>query len=322
MVIAPFLIWWGQLAASPNANPKPAIGAAFAEWFKPGWPTKYNLATGPPWFVWMLWCFNVAYVILRVGGDFVSKLVSRKGDSSVMAAPLNNSSKKDVSVAKSEYTTRQWLIGGAALITVLFVLQFAVRVLDALRFNLRPGTFVARGPFVSFMPDYFVVYVVAFGLGTYSGPAGWDVLARLPSGKAYWFLACGGVWWTVLGWVPNVVLHSVMSMQYGVGPFVGTWFLRTFVEQSFAVVWSAGLLILFREAFNARPSWFGGQVIGAAYGAYIFHYLFISLFARAFMAVLAPSAVINAACIAGPVVVSSFTVAAAVRAIPGMNRIL
>jgi hypothetical protein len=108
------------------------------------------------------------------------------------------------------------------------------------------------------------------------------------------------------------------------GPFMGSWLLRTFVEQSFCVIWSAGLLVLFREAFNIQPKWLGRQIINGAYGAYIIHPPIIILFARAVMGLdaIAPSAVINAAVISLPVVVCAWTVAAAVRAIPGFDRVL
>ncbi|WIA20459.1 hypothetical protein OEZ85_004866 [Tetradesmus obliquus] len=336
MIIAPFNIWW----VKHTTDPKATMGQAFAEWFAPGWPTKYVLPTGPPWFIWMLWCFNVAYVIIKVMVDSAvgKKLLQavckacRKGDDAAAALPQQGNDKKEAagSAAKPaapscvEYTTKQWLVGGAVLTFVLFVLMFATRVLDMLAFNLRPAVFVSQGPFVAFMPDYFVVYVVAFGLGIYSGPASWNVLARMPSGYAAWWLSISGIWWVLGGLIPNILLLRQMSLQFGMGAFMGSWMLRTFVEQSFCVVWSAGLLVLFREAFNIQPKWLGRQIINGAYGAYIIHPPIIILFARAVMGLdaLAPSAVINAAVISLPVVVCAWAVAATVRAIPGFDRVL
>jgi hypothetical protein len=338
MVIAPFNIWW----VKHTTNPAATIGQAYKEWFAPGWPTKYVLPTGPPWFIWMLWCFNVAYVIIKVmvdspiGKQVVGKLTQmccRKGvivpgDDAAAAAQQGDSKKEAGSAGKgassAEYTTKQWLVGGAVLTMVLFTLMYATRVLDMLAFDLRPAVFVSQGPFVAFMPDYFVVYVVAFALGIYSGPSSWNVLARLPSGYACWWLSFSGIWWALAGWIPNVLLLSRMSLQFGMGPFMGSWMLRTFVEQSFCVVWSAGLLVLFRESFNVQPKWLGRQLINGAYGAYIIHPPIIILFARAVMGLdaIVPSAVVNAAVISLPVVVCAWAVAAAVRAIPGFDRVL
>eukprot|EP00882_Tetradesmus_deserticola_P001577 GHRQ01001701.1.p1 GENE.GHRQ01001701.1~~GHRQ01001701.1.p1 ORF type:complete len:291 (-),score=92.83 GHRQ01001701.1:1130-2002(-) len=290
----------------------------------------------------MLWCFNVAYVIIKVmvespvGKQVAGKLLqvcSRKGGSvpgDDAATAQQAGGKKDaessgkVLTISAEYTTKQWVVGGSVLICVLFTLMYATRVLDMLAFNVRPAVFISRGPFVAFMPDYFVVYVIAFTLGIYSGPASWNVLARLPSGYACWWLTIGGIWWVLAGWVPNVLLLNRMSMQFGIGPFLGSWLLRTFVEQSFCVVWSAGLIVLFRDAFNIQPKWLGRHIVNGAYGAYIIHPLMITLFARALMGLdaVAPSAVVNAALISPLVVVSAWLVAALVRAIPGLDRVL
>jgi hypothetical protein len=53
-----------------------------------------------------------------------------------------------------------------------------------------------------------------------------------------------------------------------------------FLEMAFGVVWGAGWLVLFRELFNAKPKKFGSIVIGAAYGVYLIHPIFITLYAR------------------------------------------
>lgn len=224
----------------------------------------------------------------------------------------------------TEYTARQWVIGGAIIILILTSLAYATRVLDFMVWKLKPAEFVRIPPLVAFMPDFFVVYVVAFGLGIFSGPAGWNVLARLPSGYAPWFLVLGGVWWLQAGWVVNVALFSYMSGQRGIVLFCLTNLVRTFVEQSFCVVWSAGLLILFRQAFNVKPNWFGGQIIGAAYGTYIVHQVMITIFARIVMPIAAAftSHLLTAAVISGPVVFSAWGVAIALRFLPGAKRVL
>ncbi|GBF89937.1 hypothetical protein Rsub_02641 [Raphidocelis subcapitata] len=323
LLAPPLINWWNDLAkAAPGVTP--SLGAAFANWLKPGWPTTYVLPTGPPWFIWMLWCFDAVYVVTRAARESsLGRAISRRaralagGDPAASALP-----RRAAPPTGGQYTTREMLSCGAALTAVMFVLCYTVRMVDALIFGLRPMTFVSRGPFVSFMPDYFVVYIVAFALGTHSGPGRWDVLNRLPSGWAGWCLAAGGVWWTLLGWVPNIVLHPAMAMQRGDGAFLLSWFLRTFVEQSFCVVWSIGLIVLFRDAFNARPGKWGSQIIGAAYAVYIVHPLIIMLYARALMPITFTSFVINAAAISAPVTITSWLVGAGLKNIPGAHRVL
>jgi glucan biosynthesis protein C len=312
-LVPPFTMYWNDLAAGKPGD----IGNAFRVWFKPGWPTTYVLPTGPPWFVWMLWCFNVAYVILaRLAAlpparALFSRLPRAK-DSSGSLPML-------AAVGLGHYSARQTAIGAAAITCAFTGLQYAVRMLNNFAFDVKPASFISRGPFVAFMPDFFVVYVVAFGLGIYATPR---ALNRLPAGWAGWCLSGAGVWWLLAGWIPNITLHGVMAAQAGAGPFAGAWLLRTFVEQSFCVAWSLGLIVLFRDAFNARPNALGRQVIGAAYGAYLVHPILILFFARAAMGLAAPSYVVNAAAIAAPVAVCSWLVAAALRAIPGADRVL
>jgi hypothetical protein len=199
---------------------------------------------------------------------------------------------------------------------------YGVRMLDTFVFGIRPTVFVQRGPFVSFMPDYLPVYGAAFVLGVYAGPSGWDVLARLPAAWGPWCLWTGGVWWLLGGWLLNVTLHSWMSMQRGAAAFALTWLLRTFVEQSFCVFWSLGLLVLFRQAYNVKPGWAGRQFINGAYGAYLVHLPLVYVFARFFMPFPFPSAVVNATIIAPMAVAAAWLVACLLRAIPGADRVL
>jgi hypothetical protein len=52
----PFILWWNEMAKNPAASPGPVLLAQFRAWLKPGWPSTYNLATGPVsslrFFVW------------------------------------------------------------------------------------------------------------------------------------------------------------------------------------------------------------------------------------------------------------------------------
>eukprot|EP00775_Hariotina_reticulata_P012003 gene12003-12147_t len=322
MLFAPFLIWWNKRAVDPSAS----IAEAFQGWFKPGWPTTYVLPTGPPWFIWMLWCFNVAYAVLAIllqpVLDAVQRIRSRRRSSIDGSDDFSAQQLPKVDREMYYYSRKQWMKWGFIIIMVLFAVQYGTRMLDMFVFNFRPGTFIKYGPFVSFMPDYFPVYVVAFGLGTFSGPSKWNVLVRLPKDMAWWWLGAAGVWWVQVGWLPNVVLNSAMAMKWGEEAFVATWLLRTFVEQSFCVVWSAGLLVLFRECFNTKPGKVWSKIVNAAYGAYIVHPVVIALFTRAIAPVAFATSVCSAVAISGPVVFTTWVVAIAARAIPWADRVL
>lgn len=212
-----------------------------------------------------------------------------------------------------------------ALTVLLSTLSYAVRLFDWLIFDLRPQQFVQRGPFVSFMPDYTVVYAVAFGMGAHSGPRRWNVLARLPSAATAWLLACGGMVWLLLGWLPGVALFALLAGQRGVAAGLGMWAFRTVVEQAFAVTWSAGLLLLFRDAFNAPPKgWLGRAAINGAYGAYIIHPMLVTLLAWGTMSAARalPSSVVTATILLLPVTIGSWALAVCLRLLPGADRVL
>eukprot|EP00878_Enallax_costatus_P008625 GHUV01009018.1.p1 GENE.GHUV01009018.1~~GHUV01009018.1.p1 ORF type:complete len:183 (+),score=18.88 GHUV01009018.1:306-854(+) len=86
---------------------------------------------------------------------------------------------------------------------------------------------------------------------------------------------------------------------------------------AWAVVWYVGLVILFRDHVNIMHNRFWRKVVGAAYGVYIIHPLFIVLFAKALMPFQSNSYVINALAI-GPMVV----VAIAAKQSPGVDWVL
>ena len=47
----PFILFWNEMAKNPAADPAATLAAQFRLWLQPGWPSKYNLATGPVSFV-------------------------------------------------------------------------------------------------------------------------------------------------------------------------------------------------------------------------------------------------------------------------------
>lgn len=280
-------------------------------------PLSLPFLPAQPWFVWMLWCFNVAYALLKASSNIQCLALPcwLKGSSSSQTLPQRNR-------FQQEFSNREMIQHGGVLTAILFVLCFAARMLDRFVFGVNPLQFVQRGPFVSFMPDLFPTYVVAFALGIYSGPASWNVLARLPDKWGSWGLWVGGCWWLWAGWLLNLALRPAMVMQRGVVGFVLSWALRTFVEQSFCVVWSIGLLVVFRMAYNVKPGLIGTRLVTGAYGAYLVHPVVLILFARVLMAYSLPSAVVNAAVIALPSVVTSWLLAIMLRMLPGADHVL
>ena len=205
-------------------------------------------------------------------------------------------------------------------------MQYVTRMIDAFAFDMKPSVFVQKGPFVQFMPDYLVVYMIAFGLGTFSGPrsscaATADLLKRLPRWGG-WCLAVGGIWWLQAGWLPNTVMHSMLAGAKGGGVMAAVWIMRTFVEQSFCVIWSSGLLMWFRDFLNKKPNTFGEIINGAAYAAFLIHWPIVQLYAASLISFWYPSATVNAAAISVPVVVTAFLLGAGLKAIPGAHRIL
>jgi hypothetical protein len=287
----------------------------------------------------MLWCFNVAYVILKWAASCEWLALPILGCCGVRdTAPHASKARQQPHASGGgkaarggggggapsalAFSTPQMLWGAASLALAFFGTCFGARMLDHFVFGVRPFQFVQRGPFVSFMPDLFPTYAIAFVLGVYSGPGGLNMLARLPDGWASWGLWVGGCWWLWAGWLLNITLRPLMAGQRGVPAFVLSWALRTAVEQSFCVVWSLGLLVTFRRAFNARPGLVGRHFVAGAYGAYLVHPLVLIVFARVIMAYPFPSAVVNAAIISPPSVATSWLLAVLLRAIPGAHHIL
>jgi glucan biosynthesis protein C len=164
-------------------------------------------------------------------------------------------------------------------------------------------------------------YLLAFPLGAAARAAA--APSRLPAGWGPALLLGSGIYWVEAGFAVWIA-DGFALMGPGTRPAVRAAVLvaRTFVEQSFAVVWSAGVLIAARDAANWRPGRLGGVIIGAAYAAYVIHPIFVVLFARALYLVPTKTLVTNALAIAPLSVVSAWLAAAALKAIPGVGRVL
>lgn len=232
-------------------------------------------------------------------------------------------------------------------------------LLTALVFATRLATYSYLGPlefwfpsrFVVFMPAYFGQYVACFVLGVvvYHHRA----LQRFPTGGAYIVLAGAMIWWCELGFVVQCAGGKKLYDQWGTQPV--SWIVvlymlyHTFVEQSFGVVWSIGLIILFKkETGNTSTAWpvshgnaasciaaapaaaqpASGEhklvraVTGAAYSAFVIHTLFIAVYGSAFRHFAWPTTAVNAAAVFLPVLVSSWLAAMALKQVPGCNHVL
>lgn len=170
---------------------------------------------------------------------------------------------------------------------------------------------------------YMVEYGVAFNLGVAARRA--DALPRLPSALG-WASLAGAAVWSVAGWAVAVVICGgnwvPAIMGGGAGTPLGFQAYYAFYEQIFAVFWSYGLLIAFRDVVAGHAGGKAGAVIvGAAYATYILHPLFIVSYDRALLpaALPAPAA---AAVLALLVVPSTWIAAALVRCVPGVKRVL
>jgi hypothetical protein len=109
-------------------------------------------------------------------------------------------------------------------------------------------------------------------------------LQRLPSDLGIWCVCSSAIFY-VLAWA---VLWSFevlrMAEYWGELPVHAPQLLYVlaygFVEMTFGVVWGVGWLVMFREMFNSKPKKFGVMLIGATYGVYLIHPIFITLYGR------------------------------------------
>jgi hypothetical protein len=143
----------------------------------------------------------------------------------------------------------------------------------------------------------------------------------------FWCLTAAALWWPT-----GCLLSEYLNLPYRPdllwgkypisGALVAHVLYQKFASWAFAVVWGTGMLLLFRELFNHAPDRLGKQLIAGAYGAYIIHPLFIPLWGWALRAVPFLTLAGNAIAVSPLVVISSWGFTAAVRCIPGTQRVL
>jgi hypothetical protein len=138
LVVPPLITWWSE-----TAKGKPyTLGQAFQRWYAPGWPTTYVLPTGPPWFLWMLWWFNFAYVVLFKIVVGVQTFRARKqaeaqgeGAAGPERLPVTRRLKA------REFSLKECLMWGSIFTAACWTLMYSTRVLNFLVWNLRPAQF-------------------------------------------------------------------------------------------------------------------------------------------------------------------------------------
>ena len=138
LVVPPFVAWWSE-----TARGKPfTVLQGFQRWFAPGWPTTYVLPTGPPWFLWMLWWFNVAYVVLFHIVALVQKLMAKKqgGEQGTGAADAERLPVTRRLRAR-EFSLKECLMWGSIFFAACFTLMYSTRVLDFMVWKLKPAQF-------------------------------------------------------------------------------------------------------------------------------------------------------------------------------------
>lgn len=131
--------------------------------------------------------------------------------------------------------------------------------------------------FPGFQLAYAVQYITAFFLGIAAFKS--NTLSRLPKiGGACLGLAAFIFFWC---WIITIVLVTTNSKNgvNATAPLFGggsleSLFFTTF-EQTFAVIWSIGLLVSFREHNDVPSSIYRNQLVGSAYVAYLIHPLIV-----------------------------------------------
>ena len=152
-----------------------------------------------------------------------------------------------------------------------------------------------------------------------------QALARLPKGAGLPLMGAA-----LAIYAAFLVSFKAFIAVFGVAP--GTRLLYgglnpaqlcyTAFEQFFAVGWSAGLLILFRERVNFAPGQWGAVVIGSAYTVYIIHTVVVFSLTRALSGLWPIHRLLQFAVETPIALVVSWLAAIAIKALPYAGRVL
>ncbi len=247
--------------------------------------TSFHPGRGPLWFVEALLLFSVVYVVWRLAS---LRTTARTVE--------NGKTPSGVSLA--------------VLAVSLAIASFLVRLWKPVGWSYEP---------LNFQFPYFPQYIVMFILGVQAYRRQW--LTRLSTRLGRTSLIVAAVFIVIL--FPALVVLGG-AMDGNVSPFAGGLHWQALAlalwEQSLGVMLTAGLLVLFRERFNAHNRL--SQAASAnSFATYVLHtpvLIVLTLMVREVH--LYP--LLKFAVVAAFVVPACFLTAALIRQIPGVQRVL
>jgi glucans biosynthesis protein C len=344
VLIAPLIYFIAWPVATPGNPPGlaevPPPGTRVYAWY---WSQYRKVSQSPMWFIVLLFLFDTSFVIANAlwRGWCCGPCRRRRQDG---RAKATDASAKQLPVQQEQdpkqqqqqqqqqtpprpppdtsvYSTRFMLAALWATALVLSLVAFLVR----LAYPLPPSEFTPVG--LSIPVGYLANHLAGYWLGIAAFHAG--ALPRFPSKLGWASLVGAGVWFAC-GWVLALPASGGVSWVpaaigggNGSGSSIGFQAYYAFYEMIFAVFWSFGFIVAFRDTIGGRSGGRAGAIIiGAAYTAYIIHTVFIVAYDRALLPLGLPLPA-GAAVLAVLVTPSTWIVAAAFRElVPGAKRIL
>ena len=310
LVIQPVTFYIARVGARPNGWPYGlAESPNVYQWYFNNWlpDQQPSIAQGLMWFVYTLWWFDLAYVLVRVlwanwGKHYSSCCLPKHED-------------PPAEILGQEFTVNFMMKLWATLLAAFTVLSFGSRM--ASYYTLPIYGWIIKWYVIIFMPSFLAQYVIAYALGVLAYHT--NALHRIPAYIGFRSIATAAIWW-----LARFVIHfaggRTLTALWGTAPISGSAvayvFWYTFSEQAFAVMWSTGLIVVFRELFNEPPGRMGALVISTAYAAYILQPLTIALYGWALYRAVFYSRVVSAAALALLVVPSTWMLGAVIKGIP------
>lgn len=281
-----------------------------------------RFGSNPTWFLVALFLFDCCYLTFRL----VLAELARQWPKSCAGNLQEKLIRRPTSPQEARHNPYGVLHFGAALAcltAVLTAVTFVLRIWFPFTWSTPYG--------VSFKLGYFGQYVIAYGVGTVAYLD--NALMRMPTMMGYCCMAVAVLWYAV-GWVVLTVItgilqvpesNKVTALQTGMAYIIGELrpqaLFMAFFEQSFAVLWSVGLMVFARENVNFNPNTFGAIIIGAAYAVYIIHPFVLTCYGRAFQAVSVHN-IAKMVIVALLLNITTWPLGAGLKAIPYADRVL